>query len=446
MSIVSKLNFYLKKLKARNNAGLLNEKPSVLLYEYDSVCGSNENTSLPESFMLERDFIPDCRNQKTTGQCAAFTAANILQILHQKETGKRIQFSTTYIYGKHRKDSLRNMEGMFPSQLMKRLCFLGSVPYDMMPQLWDVPDAYDLAWSHPELDEIAEQYKIDTYVGFTSADKERRDNEIKNALMKFNVPIFGVLRMGNYNHAVSLIGWDKTKWYYMNSWGERVGTKGICWAKYKDLKEAYLLIDAKNTLPFPFIDVANEHWANKAIKRCFGAGIINGIDETHFEPEAVLTRAQICQALYKLGIKFTEASGDIFEDPYTLVTYDDVMPEHWFYKAVRFCTAKSIMHEKQDNSFCPDEALSRAEFCSCIWNFIQFICKSDDMLKPEKVKMPFKDVLETDKCFHEIQNCYALGIINGIEEDQFCPEGLLNRAQLCQIIYKSIHLIETVEE
>ena len=90
-----------------------------------------------------------------------------------------------------------------------------------------------------------------------------------------------------------------------------------------------------------------------------------------------------------ITIKFTEANGEFFKDPYTLVGYDDVRSDHWFYNAVRYCTAKSIIHEKRDNSFYPDAALTRAEFCSCIWNFIQEICNSNDMLSANHVKMPF---------------------------------------------------------
>lgn len=442
---MSKLMFWLKKQISKG--GVLDEKPSVLLYEYEPVCGgSTDDTDIPESFMLESAKIPDCRNQKTTGQCAAFTAANILQILNQEETGERIQFSTTYIYGRHRPEKLRNMEGMYPSHLMKRLCFLGSVPNESMPQLWEVPDAYDLAWAHPELDEVAEKYKIDTYVAFTSADKDKRDLEIKKALLKFKLPIFGVLKMGNLDHAVSLIGWDKTKWYYMNSWGKTAGTGGICWAKYKDLKRAYLLLDEKNTPPFPFADVPEEHWASKAIKRCFGAGLINGIDQAHFAPEGVLTRAQICQVLYKLGIKFTEAKGETFEEPYTLVAYEDVLPQHWFYKAVRYCSAKSLLGGKDGNRFCPDEPLTRAEFCGAVWNFIQLVCESKDMLNPKTVKMPFTDVSDAEPNFDAVQNCFSLGIINGVEADKFCPNDSLNRAQLCQMIFKLIKQIELLED
>lgn len=68
------------------------------------------------------------------------------------------------------------------------------------------------------------------------------------------------------------------------------------------------------------------------------------------------------------------------------------------------------------------------------------------MLKPKTVKMPFTDVSVEDANFNAIQNCFSLGIINGVEEDKFCPNDSLNRAQLCQMIYKLIKQIELYEK
>ncbi|WP_249313875.1 S-layer homology domain-containing protein [Congzhengia minquanensis] len=446
--MLSKLKFALKKIQMRHSAGSLYEKPSALLYEYGAVCKSDD-LEIPKSFRLPKDRIPDCRNQKTTGQCTCFALTGILQILWYLETGEWIQFSTTYAYGRHRASTERRMEGLYPFSLVKRACFLGSVPNEMMPELYEVPLAYDFVQNHPDLDkldEVASATKIKTYIGFCSADKEKRTEEIKRAILKYQIPVFGNFRMCGAYHAVPIIGWDEKKWYYMNSWGTTYGENGICSSKYDTLTYAILLLDEKNSPVFPFTDVADEHWGSKAIRRCYGAGIINGIDATHFNPEGVLTRAQICQTLYKLAIKFTEANGEIFEDPYTLVTYSDVMPEHWFYNAVRYCSSKLLISEKHDNYFCPDEALTRGEFCNAIWNFIQLVCKSKDMINPSLTKMPFKDIADNDKFYNEIQICYSLGIINGIEKDKFCPDESLNRAQMCQMIYKLIKQIEVYEK
>ena len=68
------------------------------------------------------------------------------------------------------------------------------------------------------------------------------------------------------------------------------------------------------------------------------------------------------------------------------------------------------------------------------------------MINPSLTKMPFKDIADNDKFYNEIQICYSLGIINGIGKDKFCPDESLNRAQMCQMIYKLIKQIEVYEK
>ena len=155
---------FFERWKRKNINGVLEEKPSLMLYDYETVCGAaNEDEEIPEIFRISEDHIPDCRDQKTTGQCVAFSSTNILQILNQIETGERIRFSTTYAYGRHRQESERTMEGMYVSDVMKGMTIRGSVPEENMNVLLEVPEAYDYVHSSPnleELDRIAEKYKI----------------------------------------------------------------------------------------------------------------------------------------------------------------------------------------------------------------------------------------------------------------------------------------------
>lgn len=433
--------------KRRKN-GVLDEKPDLLLYEYASICGASDEDVIPDEYILPSERIPDCRNQKWTGQCVAFTGTNIIQILNQIETGERVQFSTTYAYGRHRNEYQREVQGMNPFSFVKHLCLLGSVPHDEMPKLVDVPEAYDLVHNHPsldKLDEIASKTKIKTYIGFVSADSRKRNTEIKRALLRYKIPLFGNIKMGGGYHAVSIIGWDKNNFYYMNSWGEKSGKKGICSCSYDDLKYAILLLDEKNSPDFPFNDVPDEHWASKSIRRCFGAGFINGISEKEFSPEGVLTRAQVCQAIYKMAQKLTEAEGEKFKGSSLTVLLDDVNPMHWYYDAVRYCLGAGIVLQKSENKFDSDEALTRAEFCFAISRFIKMFCSNKKMLEPDLIDIPFNDVDAKYMYYDAIQLCYSLGIINGVTETEFRPNDSLNRAQMCQMIYKFIKLMERRE-
>jgi hypothetical protein len=393
--------------------------------------------------MLNNYEIPDCRDQKTTGQCAAFTTAGILQILWHKETNEWIQFSTTYTYGRHRNPNHREIEGMYPFLLIKRLCSKGSIPNKLMPELYEVPKAYDFVNSHPDIDifdEIAEKSRIDTYVAFKMGDRVQRAKNMKEALIRYRVPLFANIKMSGGYHAVPIIGWDKDKWYYMNSWGETVGNKGVCSVRDNSLVYAILLLDAKNSPTLPFTDVSNEHWAFKAIRHCYSAGLINGVDETHFAPEQYLTKAQICQVIYKLAKKYAAINGEKFVDIMETLRCHDVSNEHWAYKAINYCCAKKIIEESKD-FFCPDKALTRAEFCGIIDSFIKEHCPSKDI---QLTNPSFVDI-ENNYYIENIKRCYSIGLINGEDEMHFSPDKTLNRGHLCQIIYKLIKFIEDTE-
>ena len=438
----------------KRKSGVLDEIPSILLYDYETLCCSSSNEiEIPEEYMLPKDRIPTCRDQGTTGQCTAFATAGILEILNYIETGERILFSTGYIYGRHRKESLRTIEGMFSSSLMKYLTLLGSIPNEMMPQVWDNPEAYDLVHNSnlDELDAIAQKTHIGAYIRLKNlqGNIEKSTINIKRALLQYQIPIFGDIKMSGGGHAICIVGWDKNKFYYMNSWGESYGKKGICSFEPENLRDAYLFLDAKNTPEFPFIDVVKEHWAYHPILRCYSAGIINGVDETHFSPDTILTRAHVAQALYKFAQKWSVFNGEEFIEPKNVISYSDVTPDKWFYKAVNYCV-KSKLFDKTQKEFRPDEALSRSEFCRVIFEFMN---AHSTMIRFEKlleksssdVKVKFDDVAEGNENYESIVRCYNLGLINGVSETEFMPDSSLTRAHLCQIIYKAIKLLEEYE-
>ncbi|WP_249313876.1 S-layer homology domain-containing protein, partial [Congzhengia minquanensis] len=58
------------------------------------------------------------------------------------------------------------------------------------------------------------------------------------------------------------------------------------WEKFKQLiREEIKMAECK------FTDISG-HYAEKQIREVFEMGIMNGVDETHFEPDKPVTRAQ----------------------------------------------------------------------------------------------------------------------------------------------------------
>lgn len=435
--------------------GVIEEKPSLLLYDFDVVCGNNAFTDkdLPEEYMLPEDRIPTCRDQDWCNQCTCFAACNILEIIHYLKTGKRKLYSTTYMYGRHRGEHMRKMDCGSDQSLMKWLTMLGSIPYEDMPQLMANPEAYDYVRQQnlEELDRIASESAIDSYVGMNSADLNTRIPQIKKALMTYGYPLWITYRVTSSDkHAVALIGWNKENFIFMNSWGknEKIGDTGIHKRKWDTLSKAYLFLFEENKPAFPFVDVKEEQWFYHAIHRCYNAGIINGIDKTHFAPDNVLTKAQVSQALYKMAQKHADFNGVKFTAVKPSISFIDVSKSQWFYDAVNYCVNKKIFVENI-GEFEPEGCITRSEFCRIINAYIKAHCDTKKINKKltqvQCNKLPFVDILKGEKLYEDILVCYALGIIKGVDNTHFMPNELLSRAHLCQMIYNLIKIIEDIE-
>lgn len=431
----------------QNVCGILDERPGMLMYDYD-LCGGDagdEDIEIPESYKLPSKLIPTCGDQEWTGMCAAFAFAGIIEALWAKETGEKVKHSPLFAYGYLRNESQRELVGTYVSQLMKRACLLGTVPESMMPGIMENPHAYDYVHSHPDIDELvveAARRRIAGYAKFRQGNFEERVKAMKRAILKYQIPLFGDFLVSGMGHGVVIVGWKKDKWLYMNSYGVHVGDKGICSKSYDKLRAGYIMYDAANLPKFPFVDVPEWHWAYHAISRCYYAGIVNGVDEGHFAPEDNLTRAQVAQALYRLaqrkadfdGVELTFRSRN---------EYKDVNAVQWYSEACGYCSSKEIFADIAGAEFFPDKPILRGEFSNVVCRFIGTHCKK--ILPGDVTLMTFSDVGREDAYYIDIVDCCSLGLVNGMGDGTFKPDGNLTRSQLCQVLYKLIKLIEERE-
>ena len=294
--------------------GLRKDTKSVLDYNGEFRCSASD-IELPSKFMLDKQYIPDCRDQGCVGSCVGFAITNIMQILNYKETGKRDRFSAGYVYGKCRdKDDVYT--GMFIRKTLDYLIKTGACFEIDFSRNEEMPLIRELIDAQPELDEKAYPYRIRGYEIYNKADRKAKLNSIKNALITYNTPILVSTDMYREPHAVCIIGWsDKLQQYYiMNSWGEYVGDKGICKIDYNSIDWGYLLLDEKNSNALmPFEDVSEDKWYYKAIEKAYNAGFINGTSESTFDPENSLKRAEAAQMLVNYANKMQETVEDMID-------------------------------------------------------------------------------------------------------------------------------------
>lgn len=292
--------------------GLREDTKSLLDYNGEFRCTAT-SVELPPEFMLDKQYIPDCRNQGGVGSCVGFAITNIMQILNYKETGKRDRFSAGYVYGKCRdKDDV--YEGMFIKKTLDYLIKTGACFEVDFPRNEEMPLIRELIEKQPELDEKAYPYRIRGYEIYNKADRKAKNNQIKSAILNYNVPILASTDHYREPHAICIIGWsDKLEqWYIMNSWGEYAGDKGICKIDYNSIDWGYLLLDEKNSNALmPFDDVSEDKWYYKPIESAYNAGFMNGVGDNKFNPEGFLNRAEAAQMLVNYAKKDQETTEDV---------------------------------------------------------------------------------------------------------------------------------------
>ena len=306
--------------------GVIDEIPSMKLYDYEAVCGSSASTTeYPSKFRLNiEEMGVGVKSQGLIGACVACATSTALEALILREVlgktnGEEItsedlnkellgveEISHWFTYGYCRDDNSTGY-GMIPTSCLDHLRNKGTVPMKYFDIPDEMPSIKTKVKEFPELASIAEKYKLGGYVKF-SMKKDEKDNQIKEALMKYRTPLVCVSPrgFGSVSHCICLVGWDDEKDTYIlkNSWGELNGDKGLLNLDKGKITDVFLPLNKEITLPFT--DVNKDDWFYSAVRSVNLSGIMTGRTKTEFVPNAQITRAEVATIVSRLLEKIDE--------------------------------------------------------------------------------------------------------------------------------------------
>ncbi|MBO4897035.1 MAG: S-layer homology domain-containing protein [Clostridia bacterium] len=108
----------------------------------------------------------------------------------------------------------------------------------------------------------------------------------------------------------------------------------------------------------PFTDVAEDAWYANAIKWASGFGIVKGITDTEFAPDATITREQFAAILYR----YAQYKGYDTEEEADISGYEDEAEvQEYAVKPLRWAVAKSFINGITKTSLAPRGNASRAQ-------------------------------------------------------------------------------------
>ncbi len=172
----------------------------------------------------------------------------------------------------------------------------------------------------------------------------------------------------------------------------------------------------------PFVDIVNGSFYYDAVVWGYNNGIVNGVDTTHFAPDASCTRAQVVTFLWR-------AAGS--PEPKSMSTpFTDVKSGSFYEKAAAWAYENGIVKGTTDTTFAPNATVTRAQFVTFLWRYED--CPSSSIANP------FSDVSESSVYAPAILWAAENGVTVGTGNGTFVPNGACTRAHVVTFLYRDL--------
>ena len=171
-----------------------------------------------------------------------------------------------------------------------------------------------------------------------------------------------------------------------------------------------------------FIDIAPDAWYKDAVQYAYDNGLMTGVSDTEFAPEATTTRAMIVSILARLeGVTTAQAAG-----------FADVDDNDWYATAVNWAANVGVVNGYEDNTFKPNTAITREQLAAILMNYASY--KGEDVSNRADLAN-YTDQPST-WAKEAISWSVAEGLLTGVTADTLQPQGAATRAQVAAILQR----------
>ena len=171
-----------------------------------------------------------------------------------------------------------------------------------------------------------------------------------------------------------------------------------------------------------FSDIAPDAWYKDAVQYAYDNGLMTGVSDTEFAPEATTTRAMIVSILARLeGVESAQAAG-----------FADVDDNDWYATAVNWAANVGVVNGYEDNTFKPNTAITREQLAAILMNYAAY--KGEDVSN----RADLTSYTDQPSTWAEeaISWSVAEGLLTGVTADTLQPQGAATRAQVAAILQR----------
>lgn len=182
-----------------------------------------------------------------------------------------------------------------------------------------------------------------------------------------------------------------------------------------------------------FTDVAEGAWYYDYIVTAYENGLMTGVSETEFAPDVAVTRAMLVAMVYQL-----EGSPEVEGAASELFT--DVADDAWYADALVWCSANGLLEGFEGETFDADTVITREDVAVMLYAY-ELYNGAEEVTDAELAWADAADV--TEDAVAAVAYCTESGLMNGVTEAEFAPDGNATRAQCATVL---VRLFEAASE
>lgn len=182
-------------------------------------------------------------------------------------------------------------------------------------------------------------------------------------------------------------------------------------------------VEAVQETEIVFADVSKDAYYYEPVIWAAKNNITSGVDENHFAPEKMTTRAQMVTFLWR-------AAGSPVTD--NKISFTDTAENAYYTDAVRWAVANNITTGTSETTFSPDKSVTRAQAVTFLYRYFKAITEVASGENGE-----FNDV--SDSAYYAEAVRWAVGneVTKGTSSTTFSPDNLCTRGQIVTFLYRS---------
>jgi len=215
------------------------------------------------------------------------------------------------------------------------------------------------------------------------------------------------------DHSVTIRGLSKGK-------ADVIGSLGS-FAKALEITVTDPAFDALRT---KFVDVP-DHWAEEDILEAVYRGLFEGVDETHFAPNANITRGQLVTVLHRM-----EGEPEATET----AAFTDLKAGAYYEKAVHWAVENGIVKGITGDTFQPDAPVTREQFATFLYRYAEY--KGLDVSVRADLSGYTDGDTVSEYAADAMSWAVANGLIKGVTDTTLSPKTTATRAQAATILVR----------